>query len=790
MKITKHKVFFSLLALTLLFFHKFVFNLSQIVYPAPDIFFATYAEKALFSHSIISYNSIPLWNPYIFGGSPFLGNPTSTLFHPFNLLFLLLPVGSVFGYLFALDSFLIGLFTYLYARIIKLDKFGALICAISIMFSGPLITSVFAGHPILSDTFIFFPLALLFFELMTIKRKLIFAIMAGFIIALMFFTGAPQIAIYEILSLLIYFFLRSVFETKNIRDFLKLSILPVIAISIGILLAAVQLFPSMEFSQLSQRGSGGISYNFASDFSLHPYQILSFIFPYFFGSPLNGTYWAKGNFWELNGYIGILPLIFALSTIFIKKNKYVFVFLVIGLFAVFYAFGKYSYVFPYFFNYVPVFNNFRVPGRFLFIYAFSFSILSGIGASFFVDSLINKIKSINRKIFILIPIIILSLILFLLFIGANKTIISIYEEHVLRNSFAVGINHTALYIQMRNDIIFFLISLLFLYTVIVLRKKNILKISQLKALIVFFVVLDLWLFGSSFIDTRHIKDAFKPTAIINKILKDKSVYRVFDMKGEHTPLIAKNNLESVTGVSPLYLKDTRDFLWSIGKHVEMPYDSFIEINEISNPVFLNLLNVKYIIANNKIKTDGLSEIGKSNSRPSYFSAQNQMYFLYKNTAVLPRAYIVPKALIIKDKDETLNLIASNNFDPKKYVILKEQPKNARLDNSSAFKEISIKRDNFNEIILNFNLTNSGFLVLSEINYPGWKAYDNGKEIEIYKANLILRSIYLDKGNHNIIFTYSPDSYKVGAIISLLTFLILLLYLLRNKSSLVDIKRLS
>lgn len=770
MNIVKHKVLFLLLVLTLLFFHKFVFSLDQIVYPAPDIFFATYAEKALFSHSITSYNSIPLWNPYVFGGSPFLGNPTSTLFNPFNLLFSLLPVGSVFGYLFAIDSFLIGLFTYLYARIIKLDKFGALVCAISVMFSGPLITSVFAGHPILSDTFTFFPLALIFFELMIVKRKLIFAILAGFTITLMFFSGAPQIAIYEILSLLMYFFLRLAFETKNIRDFLKLSILPIIAISIGILIASVQLLPSMEFSRLSQRGESGISYDFASDFSLHPYQTLSFILPYFFGSPLNGTYWTKGNFWELNGYIGVLPLIFALLTLFIKKNKYVFVFLIIGLFAVFYAFGKYSYVFPYFFNYVPGFNNFRVPGRFLFIYVFSFSILSGIGASFLISNLINKIKSINRKILIVIPMTILSLVFFLLFIGTDKPIISIYEKYILRNSFAVGINHTLLYIQMRNDIIFFLTSLLLLYIVIVLKKKNILKISRLKVLIVFFIILDLWLFGSRFIDTKNIKNAFKPTSIINKILKDKSVYRVFDMKGEYTPLIAKNNLESVTGASPLYLKDTRDFLWSIGKHVDMPYDSFIEINEISNPIFLSLLNVKYIITNNKIKVDGLSEIGKSNSRPSYFSAQNQMYFLYKNTATLPRAYIVPNALILKDKDKTLNLIASNNFDPREYVILKELPKNARLNNSSDFKEISIRRDNFNKISLNFNLNNSGFLVLSEINYPGWTAYDNGKKTEIFNANYIFRSIYVQNGKHEITFLYRPFSFIIGGIISLVALL--------------------
>lgn len=783
MKIVKYKILLLLLILTLIFFHKFIFNLDQIIYPAPDIFYSTYIERALLSHSIIDYKSLPFWNPYVFGGSPFLANPTSAIFYPFNLLFILLPIAFAFGYMFAIDSFLIGIFTYIYVRTIKIDEFGSLISAVIVMFSGPLIGSVFAGHSILSDTFIWFPLALLFFELILLKRKLIFVIMAGLTITIMFFAGAPQIAVYEILSLCIYFLLRSIPESKNIRDFFKLIILPIIAISIGILGASVQLLPSLELSKLSQRGSSGISYAFASDFSLHPYQILSFIFPYFFGSPINETYWGKGNFWELNGYIGVLPLIFASLTLFAKKNKYTLIFLIIGFFAVLHSLGKYSYIFPFFFYHVPGFNNFRVPSRSLFIYVFSFSILSGIGANYLINNLINKIRLINRKIFTLIPVITFLLISSLLVIGTNKTILSAYEKYVLRNSFAVGINHSLLYSQTRNDIIFFLVSLLFLCTTIVLKKKNLIKMHQLKSLIIIFVFLDLWLFGSRLIDTKSIKETFKSTSIINKILEDKSTFRIFDMKGEYIPLLASNNLESITGVNPIYLQDTRNFLWSIGKHVDMPYDSFIGIDEISNPIFLNLLNVKYVITNKKVKVNGLSEIINSNSRPSYFSAPNQMYYLYKYETVLPRAYIVPNALIINDKQRTLNFIANNNFDPKKYVILAKQSKNIQLNNFSSFKEVGIRRDNFNTISLNFNLANSGFLVLSEIDYPGWKAYDNGKKTEIFKANYISRAMFLQKGQHNIILAYNPNSYQIGLVISLITlsfsFLYIIIYVYRR-----------
>ena len=67
------------------------------------------------------------------------------------------------------------------------------------------------------------------------------------------------------------------------------------------------------------------------------------------------------------------------------------------------------------------------------------------------------------------------------------------------------------------------------------------------------------------------------------------------------------------------------------------------------------------------------------------------------------------------------------------------------------------------------------LMLSEIWYPGWKAYDNGKEVEILKANYIFRAVPLQKGEHIIEMVMDPLSFKVGLIVSFLTLTSLLAY---------------
>ena len=328
--IEKHKLLLLLTVLPLIFFNRLILDPQSMFFPSQDIISIFSQEKELLQDTVRSYKTFPLWNPYIFSGSPFLGNPTSSMFYPVNILFMLFPVGRVFGYVFVINSFLIGIFTYLFARSINLDKFGSLISGVTIMFSGPLMTLIFPGHLVNFDTFIWFPLILLIFEKAIKKQKMIYAVFAGFPIALMLLAGAPQIAAFSLLSASIYFALRVISNLpKNNRLFYLRRTFTILFLSIvlGFLLAAVQILPTNEFSKLSARANG-LSYDFASDFSLHPKQIISFVFPYFFGNPANGTYWGKGNFWSLNGYMGILPLTLVLISLFNKPRRLTIIFFV------------------------------------------------------------------------------------------------------------------------------------------------------------------------------------------------------------------------------------------------------------------------------------------------------------------------------------------------------------------------------------------------------------------------------------------------------------------------------
>jgi len=66
------------------------------------------------------------------------------------------------------------------------------------------------------------------------------------------------------------------------------------------------------------------------------------------------------------------------------------------------------------------------------------------------------------------------------------------------------------------------------------------------------------------------------------------------------------------------------------------------------------------------------------------------------------------------------------------------------------------------------------LVLADSYYPGWKAYVNGREEKILRANLFFRAVPLSAGHHTVEFRYEPRSFAVGLAISLTTLVSLVL----------------
>jgi uncharacterized membrane protein YfhO len=84
------------------------------------------------------------------------------------------------------------------------------------------------------------------------------------------------------------------------------------------------------------------------------------------------------------------------------------------------------------------------------------------------------------------------------------------------------------------------------------------------------------------------------------------------------------------------------------------------------------------------------------------------------------------------------------------------------------------------VTLEASLNRSGILVLADSFYPGWRAYVNGQEKEILRANLFFRALHLSAGEHVVEFRYEPRSFTIGLTISLVTLTSLILWSLYRR----------
>ncbi len=398
----------ALLFLLVLFFYRKI-ALTNLVLVDYDLltYFYPYKEAAA---SALREGRFPLWNPYLFTGAPFMANPQTALFYPLNLPGYALPATLAVKYSIVFHVFLAGLFTYAFARSsLGLARTGAMASAFCFMFGGFLTQQV--GHINQLNAAIWLPLILLLFDLAWRRQQPLFALAGGLALSAQVLAGHSQ----ETFLLLAAFGLYAAFrlaESATRRPSLdregviwKASVFAVIVI-LGIGLSAAQLLPTLELSQESIRG-GGLPYKEATSFSLPPWLLARSLLPSFADSPFS----------EYIAYTGIIPLGLAAFGLKGRQARQSPIFwLGLGLLALFMALGGYNPLFELIYRIAPPLRLFRVPARWLYLYAFALAALAGIGADRLVsaDAVRGWLRSLGRMLVwaaaALIPVVVVQLV--------------------------------------------------------------------------------------------------------------------------------------------------------------------------------------------------------------------------------------------------------------------------------------------------------------------------------------------------------------------------------------------
>lgn len=361
-----------------------------------DILFY-FEPMAAFARAHLERGRVPLWNPYVLCGQPFLGNPQMGIFYPTTFLSTVTPVWLALSLNTLLHVFLCGAFCFLYLRRWTVHRTSALAGALVYMGSSCLIGRL--QFPPMIQTAPYLPLLLYYLDLCVDRPRPLFRLGLALTVALMVLAAHAQMAYMTLVCGIAYGLMRLWTTVGHRRNASGLRALRrhVVALggagALGVLLTSIQTLPALQLMKASTREA--LTPALANRFVLAPQQLLTLIDPHFFGHPATADYWGGGNAWEPAIFVGWLPLLligYAVGRC--SQERLVRFWSIVALLGVWLALGTLGGLYWVAFYVVPGVASFHDPARFLFYATFGFAVLSAVG----IDALRERTTWCSRRV--------------------------------------------------------------------------------------------------------------------------------------------------------------------------------------------------------------------------------------------------------------------------------------------------------------------------------------------------------------------------------------------------------
>jgi len=721
----------------------------------------------------------PLWNPYIFCGAPLHASIHHAAFYPLTLIYYVGDFTKGFSFFIILHIFLCGVFMYLFARSIGTSKLGGILAGFSFMFSGYVISTICLTTVLSSITW--FPLVMLIFIKALKSHGYLLSIALGVVLSLMFLGGDPPAFIitgFLLFGVSAYLLTERLLTDKKIDIFIIYSFL--IATGTFFLLTAFQTLPAIEYYSITVRKAMG--WQEASAWSLPYNHLLSFIIPYFNEPAFFSDNFLDGQKWLDNYYLGIITILLAGFALYYRRCKRIVWFLfAIGVFSIAISLGKNFILFPFLFKFIPGFDLIRYPVRFIFIFTFAICALCGIGFDSLRHIIVTSRARRAGSIFLVLGFLSTLLIIVLMIMPAK--IIALIMD-LAGNAFHSDSSFVyADIFNLRRTLFYVSLFGVFLFLCSRTRRRNLIIVP------VFLLMgFDLLCTNIDYNFIERIEYFKSPTTNISYIMKDKSYFRILPSPYSYDrfSIIRGESLHKAVETSKDLLANNR--MMEFGIYDAWGYDSskLNGNNEIAKLIYrsempintnlLNLLSIKYISSHDNVNCYGYKRVSSTEKAT-----------IYLNERHLPKVMLLRKAIAFDDDSKMLDYMSTRKFNPKKEVLFSGE---VLLSDSIPFSSdisgkgprvredaVEITKYKPREVEIEVSATKKAFLLLNDTYYPGWKAYVDGEKVEIYRADFFLRAIRVPAGEHSILFVYDPMSFKIGSVISAISLLFIIIYIL-------------
>jgi hypothetical protein len=831
----------------------------------------------------IQQGDLPLWNPYAYAGYPFIGNAQAGLFYPFSILFYILPIWLAINLYAVTHIALAGVFMYLFLRSLSASRPAAVFAGIAFMFSGEMV--VWLEWTSVLGAMVWLPLALFALERTVQRQKLGWAILTGGAVACILLGGHLQWSLYGLLATGLYGAFRTLMTLWDHRQIgwraLQPALLAGLGIGAGVLLAAIQLMPTLEYI------SAGHRQRIAYEALVTPgwlKQLIVFWIPRFFGDRLVPTsFWGSTNYTETTTYFGLLPLLLALMVLLVRHDRVTVYFSAFTVFVLSLLVGSPVYRLLYS---LPGFNSLPI-GRLVYLVSTGGAILAGLS----LDGLSRLPPQRRKRTFVGLTLIAASLLI------ASALHVWYYWPYVAPR-----------WIYERTQFVAFGFFLLIGWGLTAGYVRRRIRTAAFLGGAILLAVIDLFHAGFGYNTVSDIRSLFPATPLIEFLQQDEERFRIMTLREQ--PIFLPNfaaiyGLQDIGGYDSVMLTRYRRFMSLVEQGLPtLPQNPNILLLSRYNSELLNLLNVKYILTKEALPEenpgfvgtdvrqevmDGWAELpqGQSflaengllnrvdllfrvpknsngtivfhlrkdrdapdlarieidfdalppNGHCTFFfepipRSKGQSYFLYlestaatpgavaiskndaysygtrvdmttelpgdlwfaaynaspielvyeaeariyRNRLSLPRAMLLHRVETFDGEEAVLQRMATTDFAPAHTTLLEKTPPahwHPSLEPVDWHDDrLQIVSYEPNRIVIETYSATDSLLRLAEVHYPGWEVTVDGQRRELYRADYLLRGVFVEQGEHVVEFRFRPRSFLVGSGVSLSTLAVL------------------
>ena len=626
------------------------------------------------------------------------------------------------------------------------------------------------------------------------KKIIAGASIAGLFLALQLLANHFQITYYTLLIILVFgvFFLYKSIIEKAYLAFIKSSAMVAVALLLAFSTNITSLWLVYEYGKESMRGkseltsdkdnkTGGLDKDYATAWSYGVSETWTFLIPNFMGGSSQGDagknsatykalkeqgipnadeiskqlplYWGDQPYTAGPVYIGAIIFFLFVFGLFYVKGHIKWWLLTVTIFSILLGWGKnFMFFTDLFLDYFPGYDKFRSVSMILIIAEFAMPLLGILALKQFIESVEDKARFM-KAFKIAIASVGGILLIFAVMPGMFFSFSAVVDAQLTSSGwpdFLLNAVKEDRKSMLTSDAFRSLIFvLIFAGTMLAFYFKK-LSVKYVYIALSVLLLLDMWtvnkryLNNDNFMAKRDVTTPFKPSQADNQILQDKDPnYRVLNLS-----------------VSTFNDASTSYFHKSIGGYHGAKMKRYQELIERqiskNNMSVLNMLNTRYFIVPMK----------------------DQAPVVQRNYGALGNAWFVKNYKLVENADS--EIVALDKFNPIETLIVDKRFENevkGFIQNMDSTATISLSEYKPNHLTYKSKSSVEQLTAFSEIYYnsgKGWNAYLDGKPVNHFRANYVLRAMKIPVGEHTIEFKFEPMAYGIGEKISLTSSALLIL----------------